>query len=147
MTKTSTPKQPSAMASALLERAQAYATLIGRELSTVSVYLFNDGKVLKSIQSGGDIYTRQYERGVAELDRRVAKLTAPAQPVVAAKPPAAAKVAPKKAAPPKKAAAKKAPVKTAKVAPPPKLIQQPGTAAMQQRAKAAPRVTKPAPKA
>lgn len=136
MTKT-LPKQTSKMAAALLERAQAYATLIGRELSTVSVYLFNDGKVLKSLQEGRDIYTRQYERGIAELDARIAKLTAPAQPV-------ASKPAPAKKAAPKKAAAKKAPVKAAKVAPPPKAIQQPPTQAMQARTKAAPRqVAKP----
>lgn len=146
MTKASSPKMLSRSAAALLERAQAYATLINRELSTVSSYLFNDGKVLKSLTEGGDIMTRALDRANDELDRRTAALQATAHspmamPVAKPKAPAKKKAVAKKAAPrampqmdmaavrpraqpmrqpAQAAAAKQAPKQTAPAAPAPK---------------------------
>lgn len=112
-------RAPSKAAADLLARADAYALLAQRARSSVSLYLFNDGKVLDSIANGGDVMTRAIEKANAELDRRLEALkAAPAQTAKPAKPRAKAKPAPRQAAsyqaaPAMQARAKPAPRKTA----------------------------------
>lgn len=149
MTKSSPPKpaakrEPSKMAAALLAKADAYATLIDRKRSTVSVYLFNDGKVLDSIAAGADIMTRAYERAHANLDERLAVLKAAAA-APAPKPELVKAKAPAKKAAPKKAAAKPKLATHAKAMTPAQIaahpLTQPAVPAMQSKAKAAPKKT------
>lgn len=109
-------RAPSKAAADLLARADAYALLAQRARSSVSLYLFNDGKVLDSIANGGDVMTRAIEKANAELDRRLEALKA--APAQTAKPRAKAKPASRQAAsyqaaPAMQARAKPAPRKTA----------------------------------
>lgn len=95
---------PGKAAAALLARADAYAKSAGRTRSTVSMYLFNDGKVLDSIARGGDVMSRALERAHDELDRRQAMVDQPKPRAVAQRahrqPKARAKAATKKIAKP-----------------------------------------------
>jgi len=67
-----------------LKRAKAHAAAAGIKLSTLSLYLMNDGKGLSRIDEGGDIGTRQLERAEAILAKREAD-QAKAKPKPAAK--------------------------------------------------------------
>lgn len=72
-----TTKQADAVASTredFLRRASAYAAAAGIKISSLSLYLFNDGQRLGEIMAGGDLRTRQLERGLKELAAREAAL-------------------------------------------------------------------------
>lgn len=62
--------QPSdAMIQDFLKRAMAYAKAAGLKPSTVSLYVFNDGKVIERLKRGGRIDVGALERGAAELEK------------------------------------------------------------------------------
>ena len=68
-------RRPSRAALALLARAQDYCRKSGRKLSTVSIYLFNDGKTLIGIRDEGrDVYSRAIEAANDKLDKLVKEL-------------------------------------------------------------------------
>ena len=68
-------RRPSRAALALLARAQDYCRKSGRKLSTVSIYLFNDGKILIGIRDEGrDVYSRAIEAANDKLDKLVKEL-------------------------------------------------------------------------
>lgn len=64
---------------AFVERAKAFAADAELKLSTLSLYLLNDGKDLDRLAEGGDIGTRKLARAVAELDRREREFKAKAK--------------------------------------------------------------------